>query len=513
MSSLDTHDIDAVAGAIYFIVGRGTEGGASSYQLSVAGITAHGPHSNWGDSHEVVANSGYSIGTIQVDLGQRGEWPLGATQSAPAKRGQTTYVDGLIAEASKYAQDHDLKFPSDKVRLRAELLTHGNGERGRGTLAFLEPDTRDSFNAWAASEGGERWIHQNIDYPQIRNVTKVAMEMLAADGQNIHEDRRLEAIAILAKTANQMPGKLAEFRQVLRSGGDYDDVLAKADDIKRHHRHYAAPEAAVLAGRYGHAYDNPAIAAALDRAQVKVATAGFNPSAASTDSDFRKALRAIGRDGQGRVLRQGSRGDQVTQLQASLAKLGITDARGLALHPDGAFGPSTQAAVETFQRAHGLKPDGLVGPETLGVLHEATRQRVTTLADVGHPGNPMFRQALERVHVIDAQHGRAPDAFSRNLAGSLATAAYVQGLARIDHVILGGGGGGGGGGERAFAIEGDPRSPLKQIACVDVTQAIARPLEQSSAEFLALSRQENPHHPQEDQLQPSLVQSPVEAHR
>lgn len=508
MSSLDTHDIDAVAGAIYFIVGRGTEGGASPYQLSVAGITAHGPHSNWGDPREVVDNSGYSIGTIQVDLGQRGEWPLGATQNAPLKLGQTTYVDGLIAEASKYAQNHHLKFASDQVRLRADLLTHGNGERGRGTLAFLEPDTRDSFNAWASSEDGERWIHQNIDYPQIRNVTKVAMEMLAADGRNISEDRRLETIAILAKTANQMPGKLAEFRDVLRSGGDYDDVLAKANDIKRHHRHYAAPEAAVMAGRYGNAHDNAAIAAALDRAQVKVATVGFNPSTASTDSDFQKAMGAIGRGDQSRVLRQGSRGDQVTLLQASLAKLGITDARGLALHPDGAFGPSTQAAVETFQRAHGLKSDGLAGPETLRVLHEATRQQATTLADAGHPGNPMFGQALKRIHVIDAQHGRTPDAFSSNLAGSLATTAYVQGLTRIDHVILGEGA------MRAFAVQGDPGSPLKQMACVDVTQAIARPLEQSSAEFLALSRQGNLQQPQEAQLQPSLIQSPVKgSHR
>jgi len=504
MSSLDTHDIDAVAGAIYFIVGRGTEGGASSYQLSVAGITAHGSHSNWGDPHGVVDNSGYSIGTIQVDLGQRGEWPLGATQNAPLKFGQTTYVDGLIAEASKYAQDHHLKFASDKVQLRADLLTHGNGEKGRGTLAFLEPDTRDSFNAWASSEDGGRWIHQNIDYPQIRNVTKVAMEMLAADGRNISEDRRLETIAILAKTANQMPGKLAEFREVLQGGGDYDDVLAKAKDIKRHHRHYAAPEAAVIAGRYVNAHDNVAIAAALDRAQVKVATAGFNPSTASTDSDFQKAMGAIGRGAQSRVLRQGCRGDQVALLQASLAKLGITDARGLALHPDGAFGPSTQVAVETFQRAHGLKPDGLAGSETLRVLREATRQQAATLADAGHPGNPMFCQVLKRIQVIDAQHGRMPDAFSSNLAGSLATTAYVQGLTRVDHVILGEDG------MRAFAVQGDPRSPLKRMACVDVTQAIARPLEQSSAEFLALSRQDNLQQPQEAQLQPSLIQSPVE---
>lgn len=44
MSRIDTTDIDALSGAIFFSVGRGTEGGSASYRLSVAGGTT----AQWG---------------------------------------------------------------------------------------------------------------------------------------------------------------------------------------------------------------------------------------------------------------------------------------------------------------------------------------------------------------------------------------------------------------------------------------------------------------------------------
>ncbi|WP_235641947.1 hypothetical protein [Stenotrophomonas maltophilia] len=38
-TNIDTHDLDATSGAVYFAVGRGTEGGPASYHLAIAGIT------------------------------------------------------------------------------------------------------------------------------------------------------------------------------------------------------------------------------------------------------------------------------------------------------------------------------------------------------------------------------------------------------------------------------------------------------------------------------------------
>jgi len=502
MPKLDTHNIEAVAGAIYFVVGLATEGGANSYRLSVAGIPSGTADPRWGKVEMIKADSGYSLGAIQVDLGKRGTWALGSTNGAGLRLGEQSYVDAIIDEAAKFANENHLDFTKDVSQLRANLLTHGNGQDGRSALVFLEPDTYNTINAWASSERGKPWIHKNIDYPQIKRATQTAMDLLDKFGKNVSEDRRLEAIAILAKTANQMPSRLKGFEKVLKDGGGYDDLLAEARKISGRYGYYAGPKAADSAAKYQGARTDRETAKALDRAQAKVASADFDPSV--EDPDIQTALAVIGRGRPAHVLRQGSRGDEVAALQTELARLGVTDAGGVALRSDGVFGPGTRAAVETFQRAHGLESDGLAGPETMRTLHEAVRRQAASLADAGHPGYPLFCQALGQVHALDARYGRVPDTFSVNLAGSLATAARTQGLVRIDHVVLGEGS------THAFAVQGDPRSPLRQLACVDVMQAIARPLAQSSAEFLAASGPEVTQQAQGIQPQPRSVPLPIE---
>jgi hypothetical protein len=173
MTGPNTRDAEALSGAIYFIVGRGTEGGAASYRLSIAGIS----NQTWGDPTSVIDNSGYSIGTIQVDLGQRGTWGLGQIDGHVTP-GQTTYVDGLIEQSANYARAHGLSFPENSERIRFDLLTHGNGLAGRSTLSFIDAGTRDSINAWASSESGKQWVHANVDYPQVRNATESAIDIL-----------------------------------------------------------------------------------------------------------------------------------------------------------------------------------------------------------------------------------------------------------------------------------------------------------------------------------------------
>ena len=483
MSELDTHNIDSLVGATYFVVGRGTEGGQAAYHLTIAGITVGKSDPRWGSVEKVAANSGYSLGTIQVDLGQRGTWALGATSDAPLKTGESTYVDAIIGQASKYASEHDLTFTQNRAQLRTDLLSHGNGLNGRKSLSFIDKDTRDSINAWAASEGGQQWIHKNMDYPQVKQATEAALDMLDKYGKNVPEDRRLETIAILAKTANQMPNKMDDFKAVLEKGGNYDDVLAEARAIKKEHGYYAGPKAAELAEEYKNAYKDPTVAAAIDRAHTKVGDANFNPLKSATDPDIEQALKATGQGHRSHhtVLHQGSHGHAVVALQTELAKLGLTDSHGHRLKHDGDFGPSTRFAVETFQRKHGLKPDGVVGHDTAEALKHATLQKsaltALTLDHHQHPGHPMFQQALAGIGQLDQAQGRTTDFRSFNLSGALAVAARKEGLERIDQVLLSEDA------SRAIAVQGDIRSPLRRFADVDVVSGVSTPLAQSSTDW------------------------------
>jgi len=61
------------------------------------------------------------------------------------------------------------------------------------------------------------------------------------------------------------------------------------------------------------------------------------------------------------------KGDAVRAVQQRLRDTVAPD-----LLDDGYLGPTTEAAVRTFQRAHGLEVDGLVGPDTWSALFVAT---------------------------------------------------------------------------------------------------------------------------------------------
>lgn len=66
-----------------------------------------------------------------------------------------------------------------------------------------------------------------------------------------------------------------------------------------------------------------------------------------------------------RILRRGSRGSDVAEVQARLSELGYMPGP-----IDGIFGVKTEAAVIRFQRDRGLTPDGIVGPLTYNAMFQ-----------------------------------------------------------------------------------------------------------------------------------------------
>ncbi|HVI55555.1 MAG TPA: XVIPCD domain-containing protein [Luteibacter sp.] len=187
-------------------------------------------------------------------------------------------------------------------------------------------------------------------------------------------------------------------------------------------------------------------------------------------------------------LKEGANGEDVRLLQGNLARLGYTAGNHGELHTDGKFGPGTRAAVQAFQRDHHLPVDGVAGPRTMEAIAQAEHQDATRRAaqsgrldSSAHPDNALYEQARDAVHNLDAQYRRTPDKQSDQLAGAVTVEARRQGLTRIDHVILSDDG------SRAFAVQGDLKSPLKRTAEVDTAKAVNTPIEQSGAEIAALA--------------------------
>ncbi|AFQ46394.1 spore cortex-lytic enzyme [Desulfosporosinus meridiei] len=70
-----------------------------------------------------------------------------------------------------------------------------------------------------------------------------------------------------------------------------------------------------------------------------------------------------------RLLGRGSKGSEVTELQKRLVQLGYVVGT-----VDGKYGSKTEAAIQRFQKEHGLRVDGLAGTQTIKELIRLTGQ-------------------------------------------------------------------------------------------------------------------------------------------
>jgi peptidoglycan hydrolase-like protein with peptidoglycan-binding domain len=116
------------------------------------------------------------------------------------------------------------------------------------------------------------------------------------------------------------------------------------------------------------------------------------------------------------VLRTGSNGEAVRQLQQAL--------KGLGYDPgaiDGHFRSSTEAAVQAFQSAQGIAADGIVGEITWLNIDEADMSNPTIRR--GSTGNPV-RRAQKRLTLggydtngVDGVFGADTEAAVRRFQG------------------------------------------------------------------------------------------------
>lgn len=155
------------------------------------------------------------------------------------------------------------------------------------------------------------------------------------------------------------------------------------------------------------------------------------------------------------------------------AEHAFDSARKEISHDLEATGKALHSAGEAMREGASKAFDKLSHPGSW--FHDDAAAKKPALNEPSHPDHALFQQARTAVHQLDASHQRAPDARSDNFAASLAVAARGNGMSKIDHVVLSDDA------SRAYAVQGDLKSPFKQIAQVDTAQAMAAPVEQSSA--------------------------------
>ena len=178
----------------------------------------------------------------------------------------------------------------------------------------------------------------------------------------------------------------------------------------------------------------------------------------------------------------------VRDLQQLLDHLGYRDGFGHRLHLDGAFGENTEAAVRSFQAAHGLPQVGRVGPQTRAALEISAR--APSPVDPVHPDHALQQQTSRAVDAMEHSLGRTPDENSERLKASLLLAARQQGLTSVDHVVLSEARGPVQAGQHVFAVQGRIDDPASRRVHVATQQALATPVQASWARLAEVQAME-----------------------
>lgn len=521
----DAHAVSEreIRAALYFAVGVASEGSLLgrnvSYQLSFAGYVhnegdrARRAPYEAGTFHqgqmEPVFDSGYSVGTLQTDLGQQG-------------RQTDRSADVLLDAYQQWARDQasarpELLMDANELSNAGVLLARrGNAIRADPRFASdngydLPPDIKNKLGEFLRSDAGVTYVHGQ-DVSQVTRLmsSHSALGRLQLTDLYMHSsaDDQLRMVTVVGKLANQAgDGKasrivsqidkglitsLEEVKAAVPAGlhGDRDNALRGAELLIALRN---STEENPLHNAWQHVAANPLVNPTQLRQDAT------NPNL-HTEYNTVKNLFLIPAQAKALVesLDEGSRhaqdvkfrgapADQTAGLYASGHDLvqWNRDGQGSA-YVDGRWQEIDRAHVSKVTRDDGtvdlsLQRDGssqqlLQVPPAQHQNRHASAQAMPSLLDASHPANGIYEQAYRCVAKLDEERGATPGEHTQRFAAGLTTAALASGMTRIDHVVLSDDA------ARGWAVQGDLGSPLKQYADVDVMRALQTPLAQSSQE-------------------------------
>jgi len=171
---------------IYFGIGVGSEGSRSgrdvSNQLSFAGNIRNGVM-------EPVGNSGFSIGTLQTDLGQHPE-----------------VARSLVMAYQSWARTHHpdwVMTRAQETQTTADLARDGNAIRQQQGRQ-MDPTSKSRLDQFLASDAGITYVHNN-DVAQVDKLMREVVPPLQRTElyRNASADDQARLVTVIAKAYNQ----------------------------------------------------------------------------------------------------------------------------------------------------------------------------------------------------------------------------------------------------------------------------------------------------------------------
>lgn len=518
MSTLTDQELRAT---LYFAVGVTSESGYTAYKLAVAGDNPRTP------MLEVADNSGYTIGTIQTDLGQHYQPNVPNGENVPRD-----LVNAYQAWATANQPTRVLT-PQQVTQTIADLGRMGNDISAHGGRP-LDAEVKSRLDAFLATDTGVSWVHGR-DVAQIEKLMENAIAPLQRSTlyQTASEDDQVRLAAIVGKVYNQNESRAAPLMRNLERNqyNSLADVSAAIDGLIKKHGDYFEDgrDKALLGADVVNALRNANSESPLARAWRDVlANPLIDPTTLGNDRAhqdlphqyatvknlFLHYDRAEGFIG---ALDRGG-----TYQNAATDHADPTHFNGAGFYAAGndlvnwsrdgkghAFTGGAWSGVERSDLSRARNADGTtdvnldesgqsrrllrVDPHAPVLRPPAPSGRAGP-NDLAHPDHAMLEQIREGVRKMGADAGVPFDDNAERLCHSLLAACKdnrdqypgsnyslaANALTRVDHVVAGPG--------HVFAVQGRLDDPAQLRAHVPVAQAVQTPIEQSDAKLLAANQ-------------------------
>lgn len=268
---------DTFAGVTYAVMGMGTEGGRTPYQITVA--------AKGGWNGTPIAASGYSVGAMQFDFGQR---------SGTAKNPNIDPLNGKPYNVSFVDAVNDWAKSVGQSELSTDVTDALRRPGNSANFSWIDTSDRDIMRAFGQTPVGQTWINNHLEKGLIREYEPKVNAVLGSSAFNgWSESDLIVAASVLTKAQNQSPnGGFSTLNKTIQKSAaestayTLNDFLADTKTVEATNANYHFTKAADIAKDYVALRNSDEIGPIIKAAETKIASADFSPTSIGPDGDL-----------------------------------------------------------------------------------------------------------------------------------------------------------------------------------------------------------------------------------